>query len=158
MHHVLKSPALICNLGSTTSSFFTGSMGYSIISVYVCVRLQMQWHVVYKYKEQNRSQYGSLGYSTFDCLATWHFQPIHDTLRSVWKVWFKPAKRCASYAIYSQFLQKYFMVSNIKSLSEVEKYCSNNVPLIYTTKPIVYQFNQCSLTRIMFPKVWLSFV
>ena len=68
-------------------------MGYSIISVYVCVRLQMKWHVVYKYKEHYWSQNGSLRYTTLDCLATWHFQPIHDTLRSDWKVWFKPAKR-----------------------------------------------------------------
>ena len=116
MHHVLKTPALICSLGSTTSSFFTGSMGNSIISVHVYVSLQMEWHVVYKYKEQNRSQYGTLRHTAFDWLTTWHLQPIHDTLRSVWKVWFKPAKRCASRAIWSQFLQTYFMNNNIKSL------------------------------------------
>ena len=125
MHHILKSPTLICSLGSTTSSFFTGSVGNSIISVYICVRLQLKRHVVSKYKEQNRSEHGALRLTASDWLATWHFQPIHDTLRSVWKVWFKPAKRCTSYAKQSQFLQKYFMINNIKSFFEIEEYCSS---------------------------------
>ena len=30
-------------------------MGNSIISVYICVRLQLKWHAVYKYKEENPS-------------------------------------------------------------------------------------------------------
>ena len=46
MHHVLKSPALTCNLGSTTYRFL---LAVWVIVVYV--RLQMEWHVVYKYKE-----------------------------------------------------------------------------------------------------------
>ena len=80
-------------LGFNHFQFFTGSMCNSIISVYICVRLQLKWHVIYKYKEENRSQHGALRYTAFDWLSTWHFQPIYDTLRSVWKVWFKPAKR-----------------------------------------------------------------
>ena len=158
MCHVLKSSALFCSLGSTVSSYFTESMGNSIISVYIFVRLQLKWHVIYKYTEQNRPQNGTLWHTAFDWLATWHFQPIHDTLRHVWNVWFKLAKRCASYAVQSQFLQKHFMTNNIKSFFEGEEYCSNNVPLIDMTKPIVYQFNQCSLTRMMFPETWLSFM
>ena len=94
-------------------------MGTSIISVYIWVRLQLKWHVVYKCKEQSRPQHGTLWHTAFDWLATWHFQPIHDTLRSVWMVWFKPAKRCASYAVQSQLLQKHFMINNIKSFFEV---------------------------------------
>ena len=60
MHHVLKSSALICSLGLTTSSFLH-AVWVIVSSAYICVRLQLKWHVVYKYKEQNRSQHGAFG-------------------------------------------------------------------------------------------------
>ena len=71
MNHALKSPALFRSLGSTTSSFFTDSIGNSIISVYICVRLQLKWHVVYKYKEQNRPQHGTLMIANNDIFSSY---------------------------------------------------------------------------------------
>ena len=64
-HIIFDAPCIevICtdlSLRFNHFQLFTGSMGYSIISVYICVRLQLKWHVVYKYKEQNWSQHGAL--------------------------------------------------------------------------------------------------
>ena len=149
---VLEVPCTDLLLRFNHFQVFTGSMGNSIFSVNVYFCLQMEWHVVYKYKEQNWSQYGSLRYTAFDWLAAWHFQPIHYTLKFVWKVWFKPAKRCAAYAIESQFLQKYFMINDIKSFLEVEEYCSNNVSLIYMLSQSFINLINSIL------QAWLSFV
>ena len=120
-------------------------MGNSIISVYICVCLQLKWlsfiYIRNRTGPSARSPETHRFWLTGDLTLSTHPRYTEICLNGMIQI---SEELCLLRHIEPTFAEV-FIINNIKSFFEVEEYCSNNVPLIDMTTPIVYQFNQCGL-------------